>query len=130
MWNWGRWNCEVFAVELRGRVELRGFFVWSWGVFDVELRGFWCWTDGFLMWNWGIFRAEKVWSLCGTDVLNWGVVVELTGIHFHHIAILWSILKVSKLSDPNYLTLFCKGCLILYHWRFRKLHYKPLFTVN
>ena len=35
-------------------------------------RGFRCWTEGFLVLNWGIFGAKKVWSLCGTDVLNWG----------------------------------------------------------
>ena len=29
-----------------------------------------CWTEGFLEMNWGIFGVEKVWSLCGTDVLN------------------------------------------------------------
>ena len=39
-------------MELRGfGVELRGC---------VELSGFWCGTEGF----WG---AEKVWSLCGTE---------------------------------------------------------------
>ena len=63
VWNWG-----VFSVELRG----------------VELRGFGCGTDGggregFLVWNWGIFGAEKVWSRSGTDVLNWGICVELRG---------------------------------------------------
>ena len=41
-------------------------------VFGVELRGFWCWTEGFWVLNWGIPGAEKVWSLCGTNVLNWG----------------------------------------------------------
>ena len=29
--------------------------------------------------NWGLFGAEKVCSLCETDVLNWGVCVELRG---------------------------------------------------
>ena len=55
-------------------VELRGFWCWSegflvwnwggwnWGIFAVELRGFWCWTERFLVWNWGTFGAEKVWS--------------------------------------------------------------------
>ena len=46
--------------------------MWNWGGFGVELRGFWCGTEGFLVWNWGIFEAEKVWSRSGTDVLNWG----------------------------------------------------------
>ena len=73
MWNWG-----VFGVELRGGVGTEGFLVWNWGVFGVELRGL-CWTEGFLVWNWGISEAEKVWSTSGTDVLNWGVCVELRG---------------------------------------------------
>ena len=51
----------------------------------VEQRGFWCGTEGLLVWNWegggtegflvlnwGILGAEEVWSLCGTDVMNWG----------------------------------------------------------
>ena len=38
-----------------------------------------CWTD---VWNWCIFvvilRAEKEMPLCGTDVLNWGMCVDLS----------------------------------------------------
>ena len=73
-----------FGVELRGgRTE--GFLVWNWEG-GAELGSLWCetegvcWTEGFSMWNRGILGAEKVWSLCGTDVLNWGVLgVELRG---------------------------------------------------
>ena len=53
-------------------VELRGFWCGTGGC--VELRGFWCETEGFLVLNWEIFGAVKVWSLCWSDVLNWGSV--------------------------------------------------------
>ena len=62
---------------------------WNWGVFEVELRGFLWWTEEFLVLNWRVFGvelkdfgAEKVWSLCGNDVLNWGVCAELRGTRF------------------------------------------------
>ena len=55
--------------------ELRGF--WSGTEGEAELRGFWCGTEGFscrtegfMVLNGEIFGDEKVWSLCGTDVLN------------------------------------------------------------
>ena len=59
----------VFGVELRS--------VWNWGLIGVELRGVLNWE--FLVWIWGILSAEKLWSLCGTDVLNWGVVCGTEG---------------------------------------------------
>ena len=43
-------------------VELRGFWCGTEGC--VELRGFWCWTERFLVWNWGISGAEKEWPFC------------------------------------------------------------------
>ena len=52
------WGTEGFFG-----VELRRVLVLNWGVFGVELRS---------VLNWGILSAEKVWSLCSTDVLNWG----------------------------------------------------------
>ena len=66
-------------MELRGG-GTEGFLVWNWGG-CVELRGFWCGTEGVVL-NWGIFDVElrdfRSWKgaekalLCGTDVLNWG----------------------------------------------------------
>ena len=74
---------EGFWCETEGCIELRGFWCGNDG---LEVRAFWCGTEGFLCWtegfsllNWGISGAETVWSLCGTDVLNWGVCVELRG---------------------------------------------------
>ena len=61
---------ELFSEEC---LDLRGFCVglmrvWNCGVLVWNWGG--GWTEGFLVWNWGISGAEKVWSLCGTDVLN------------------------------------------------------------
>ena len=57
------------------------FLVWNWRVFGVELRSFWCWTEGFLVWNWEVFGWN--WGVCWTEgflVLNRGVFgVELRG---------------------------------------------------
>ena len=62
VWNWG-----VFSVEVRG--------MWNWGVFGVklrglELRGFWCGTEGFLVLNWRFLRAEKEWLFC-VELMCW-----------------------------------------------------------
>ena len=46
-----------------------------WGVLNWGV----CWTEEFLVLNWGFLGAEKVWSLCCTDVLRWGICVELRG---------------------------------------------------
>ena len=48
---------EVFGVEKTDAL--------NWVVFGVELRGFWCWTEGFGGW-------KGVTFLCWTDMLNWG----------------------------------------------------------
>ena len=60
-------------------MELRD--VLNWGIFNVELRGFWYGTEGSVL-NWGVFGVELrdfgggkgMAFLCGTDVLNWGDV--------------------------------------------------------
>ena len=52
-----------------------------------------CWSEGFLVWNWGILGTEKVWSLCGTDVLNWGGLCETEGYS--------SKFNFQKLCDSN-----------------------------
>ena len=77
-----------------------GFSVCNWGGFGVELRGFWCgteglwcWTEGFLVWNWGVFGVElrdfwviKRWGSC-VEPLCWteGVCVELRCTPFRPI---------------------------------------------
>ena len=61
---------EVFDVELRGfRCGTEGVSVLNWGVFGVELRGL-CWTEGFLVWNWGILGAEKELPFC-VELMCW-----------------------------------------------------------
>ena len=57
MLNWG-----VFGVELRG--------FWCWTEGCVELRGFCCWTEGFWVWNWEILRAENELPFC-VELMCW-----------------------------------------------------------
>ena len=74
VWNWG-----VFGVELRG--------VWNWGVLSVELRGV-CWTEGFLVWNWAVCvelrgfwcETEGFWGLKRSGYSVWNWCVELRGV--------------------------------------------------
>ena len=58
--------------------QLRGFLVWNWGVFGVELRDFGCWTEGF-----------RVLKRCGPCVepMCWteGVCVELRSTYVFFI---------------------------------------------
>ena len=52
----------------------RAFLVWKWGM-CVELRGFWCGTEGFL----GLKRSDPfVWNWCVElrGVLNWEVPIS------------------------------------------------------
>ena len=51
------------------RCGTEGFSVWNWG--EGRTEGFLVWNWGILVFNWGISGAETVWSLCGTNVLNW-----------------------------------------------------------
>ena len=64
------------------------------------------WTEGFSVLNWGISGAEKMWSLCWTDVLNWG----------GHCGIIWYKFKkfVFLISNPTRLLAFS---LTNYSWR-------------
>ena len=62
---------------------LRGCWCWTEGcvelrVFGVEPRGFWVGTER-------VLGAEKEWSLCGTDVLNWGSLCETAGYSYNDI---------------------------------------------
>ena len=75
---------DAFVVWKRGGlgVELRAFWCETEGYF--QLRGFLCGTEGFwyetevfFVLNWLILGVEKVRTLCGTDVMNRGVFVEL-----------------------------------------------------
>ena len=90
--NWKR----VFGTE-GFLCETEGFLVWNWWGFSVELRDFWCGTEGgggpegFLVWNWGILGAEKLWSLCGTDELNWGGLCRTEGHSSQTETMIWSI---------------------------------------
>ena len=46
---------------------------WNWGIFGVEMRGFWCGTEG--LWDWK--GVVLVWNWCFElrgSVLNWGVL--------------------------------------------------------
>ena len=58
---------ELFLVWgvswTEGCVELRG--VWNWGVFGVELLGFWCGTEGFWCWTEECVELRGFW--CGTE---------------------------------------------------------------
>ena len=60
------------CVELRGFwCGTEGFLVLNWGIFGVELRGFWCGTERF----WGLKRScPFVWIFCVElrVVWNWG----------------------------------------------------------
>ena len=90
-------------MELRG-VELRGFwcgtegFVLNWGVFGVELRDFWGWKGVVQKWNWCVELRGSVW--------NWGVLVlDLYKFkiwkHFRSALFNLRILSLSDgLSDP------------------------------
>ena len=50
---------ELTRVEMRGfDLELRVFFVFNRGVFGVEVRGFWCGTEGCV-------KMRRFW--CGTE---------------------------------------------------------------
>ena len=83
------------------RCWTKGFLVFKWGVFGVELRSFWCGTEGFgreprgvlnwkifdaevrgLVWNRGVFGVElRVFFAKLRDVFNWEVFgVELRGV--------------------------------------------------
>ena len=72
MWNWGRGGTE-------------GFLVWNWGISVLN------W--GFLVLNWEILGAGKVWSLCGTDVLNWGDLCGAEGYSSTYYKAHWRNLK-------------------------------------
>ena len=80
---------EGFWWRTEGCVKLRG--VWNWGVLVWNWAGG---TEEFLMLKWGIWVLKrcgscviiiKYWSLCGTDVLNWGGLCRTEGYS------LWSI---------------------------------------
>ena len=77
VWNWG-----VFGVELSG------FWCGTEG-FYVELRGFLCWTEGFLVWNWGV-----CWNK-GFLVWDWEIPIWWIYNYLYHIGILsWKLRSI------------------------------------
>ena len=55
-------------------------YIWTEEVFVVELRVFWCGSEGFLLLNWGVCGIEGFsvlnWGMCwieGFSVCNWGL---------------------------------------------------------
>ena len=78
----------------------------NWGVFGVELRRFWCGTDG-------VFHVElrsvlnlAVFSVELRSVLNWGVFgVELRGF-WCGVEGFWGLIRVNS-DKNNFLFFFC-----------------------
>ena len=77
------------------------------GVFGVEPKVFRCGTEEFLVLNWGILvfnweilGAEKVWSLCWTHVLNWGVL----NMNINRIIVICCMLGERSLLNLHYWT--------------------------
>ena len=118
LWNWG--VC----------VELRGFWCWTEGC--VELRGFRCWTEGFFVLKLAILGAEMVWSLCWTDVLNWeglcgteGLLKNrmemVTNVNFHRNEKPVDDVRISKVSSYLLLVRIKRKSLKNLEW-FSKLY--------
>ena len=66
----------LLSLKACSRVELIGFVMWNWGVYDVELRDF--------------LGGKGVDLLCGIDVLNWNSKKS------QKVAIYW-IIKINYL---------------------------------